>query len=175
MNLKDVVLKAYKKNWSLTNNFRVFLHLPQIENHAFEGLPFVDMGDELNMHIQNIDLPDLQASGNIEQWVVDKNRFHLGQDQPYRFTINFLDSDNLMLWRAFLSAYDLTKYNYFDNIKVVISVHKESDYDESEPLTHIITFSECIIEGVNKVPFSNEDDPSIQKFGVQFKAAKYEL
>lgn len=172
MKLHEVITKAYTKKWSYSNNFFV-----QIKVEMFSTLSqyaFILMGEELNMHITSISLPDLQAQP-IEEWQVDRYRFQLAQDLPYKLTISFIDSDDLILWRSFSEAYTRTKQSYFDNVKMEISIYKESDYDPDQPRTHLITYSEAIIESVSAVPFSNDSDQEIAKFTVSFKTQKYKL
>lgn len=172
MKLQDVITKQYQKKWSYTNNFFIQINCPGNSVHL--NREFIKYGEEINMHIQNVDLPDFTGNA-IETVVMGHYRMHVSIDQPYRLSITFLDSDNLALWKDFVRQYYDTKNEYFDRIKLEISVYKDDDFDPQGDRSHIITFKDVMIENVNKFPVSNEDDASIAKFAVAFKSNSYTL
>lgn len=171
MRLNDVIQKAYKKNWTLTSNFNV--KILQSMDSVFKDLAFMKMADEINMHIVNVSLPDITGH-SLENWQVDRYRIQIGNDQTYRFTIDFIDHNNLELWRSFLDAYMLSRDNYFDVCKLEILIYKEDDYEPDANSIPLIGFSECMIESVGKVSLSNEN-VEMSKFIISFKAQKFHI
>jgi hypothetical protein len=129
----------------------------------------MNLGDELNAHIVDVSLPDFVTSQVSEAYSVDRYRFTLGVDQPLRFTITFMDSDDMRLWRDFIKLYDSTKLNYFDDCKFEVSIYKDSDYHDDREPVHLITYTEVIIEQVNKITLNNEEEAKISRFTVSFK------
>lgn len=176
MKLRDVISKVYQKNWSYTNNFRVEIHPNGNSQLLAENLQFLNLKEELNLHIQSVEIPDFQQSQPIEEYVVDRYRIQLTADQVYRFNINFIDHNNFEIWRSFLRAYELTRENYAEVVKLEIKFFKEDemDFDGQLPSTHLVTFKDCIIENVGRISLSNEDESTLQKFAVGFKQASYD-
>lgn len=174
MRLSDAIVKAHEKNWSFTNTFSIQIHVDG--NSQLKGLQFLELKDEINMHIASVDLPDIQGT-QIEEFVVDRFRLGISADQPYRFSINFIDYNQMEIWRSFIEGYNRTKENYFDNIKLSVKIFKEPDVtlnSEEGDLVHLITFKEAMIESVGRFSLSNEDEAQIQKFSIQFKSSVYD-
>lgn len=172
MKLNEVITRAYKEKWDYTNQFSIDIN--QGAGSSLSSLAFITKGQDLAMHVVNVDIPDLQAE-QIEAWQVDRYRVQLGPDQVYRFGIQFADSNDLELWRSFAQGYQKTRDDYFDRCKMEIQIYKEPDYDPDGQRVHLITFEEQIIESVGKIPFSNESEPEIIKFNVQFKQTKFSI
>lgn len=172
MLLHEMIQQAYNTKWDYTNNF--VIQINQSPNSVQFHRTFFEIGELINLHIQNVELPDLTGQA-IEHYSIDRWNVALGPDMPYRFTITFNDSDDMRLWKSFMRQYELTKLNYFDDSKLEVSVFNASDYHEDEYGQHIVTFREAIIESVGRFPLSNEEEAKIVKFTVGFKQTRYSV
>lgn len=164
MNISDSIKQAYERQWSMINTFTV----------QFNLTPFLiekvgnSITEDINLNIISLNTPDF-VNDPIESFIANKWFIHNGRDQLYRFSITFRDQNQLELYRAFLKIYELTKYNYFDDVAFSLRISKDADWaDESEIV--LMDLNGTLIEGISNLAFSNETENQIAEFTVNFKS-----
>lgn len=166
MTLGDVVNKIITKRWTKINNFSISLNLP---GGGFRNSCKWDItDDDLNLSLKSIDTP--QYSNNpIEYFTGNEWRFNNGRDDMFRFTMTFRDYDQMKLYSSFVNMYNKAKDNYFDNIKLDITIYIESDVGVSKTL--LLTASDSIIESISQIQFDHTTENQIAEFTVNFKCS----
>ena len=168
MKMADAVTEAYNRNWSMANTFTVQLHLPTF----LEGKVGA-FGDAINLNVIKLDTPDYSNQG-IEVFVANRWIIQNGRDEMYKLSMTFRDERQMSLYRKFVTMYNATKENYFDDVKIQILVYKEKDWAEEEDLL-FGTYNNCLIESVSNVAFSNDTENQIAEFSVNFKSTDPQL
>lgn len=160
--LADAINDAYSRRWSMINTFTAEIHLPPYLSGKVG--PF---DEDINLNIVSVTTPDY-TNDPIEVFVANRWVIQNGKDSLYRFTITFRDHNQMSLYKKFMRIYNLTKENYFDDIKMNIVINKDPDWaDESDK--KIMHFWGVLVEGVSNLSFSNDTENQIAEFTVSFK------
>lgn len=166
MKLNDVVSKVYEKPWTRINNFSIELQIP---NPAFAQIIGWDVdNDDLNLSLKSIDTPQY-TNNPVEIFTGNEWRFNNGRDEMFRFTMTFRDYKQMELYSKFVKMYNVSKDNYFDNIKLNISIKLD---DEMRVLPVILlNMGDAIIENISQVQFDHTTENQIAEFSVGFKCS----
>jgi hypothetical protein len=171
MDLAKGLLKAYETKWSYVNSFRTHI---QFAGPIKRAIGWTNADEEnINLNIVSIDTPQF-SNQSIEVFVADRWKVHSGRDELYRFSITFRDQDQMKYYKKFVTAYFLQKRDYFDNVKMNISLYKDADY-WGEKEKKLYEFENTMIESVSQLQFSNNTEAQIAEFTVQFKCTTPKL
>lgn len=163
MKVSDGIKQAYQRQWSMINSFTVqFNFTPALISQV--GV----FTDDINLNIKSLNTPDF-VNDPIESFIANKWFIHNGKDQLYRFSMTFIDQNQMSLYRNFLKIYDMTKTNYFDDVAMSIIVSKDADWFNESDST-LMELSGVLVEGVSNLAFDNETENQIAEFTVSFKA-----
>lgn len=168
--MSDAIKKAYEKQWSMVNTFRVSF---EFANTAFQSRIGGAFSDDVNIHIKTFDMADLQ-NASIDTFSNNQWFIHNGRDELYRFTATFRDANNMSLYRKFALIYKETKESYFDEVKMTVRVWKEPDwYGKTEK--QILQYDGVLVEAVSNIALSNETENEIAEFTISFKATEFKI
>ncbi len=170
MKMSDGIKNAYARRWSMINTFTVQIEASE-KLRTFTGVSF---DDNVNLNIISFTTPDF-TNNPIEVFVANRWRIHNGHDSLYKFQITFRDEQQMALYKAFMSIYDFTKDQYFDDASLTITVNKDADWANESEEKEFIKLSGCLVEGVSNVSFNNTTENQIAEFTVSFKCNKYEM
>jgi hypothetical protein len=169
MKMSDAIKTAYEKKWSMVNNFKVSFLINDTLAAKIGG----SFSEDINIHIKSFESSDLQ-NNPIETFSNNQWFMHNGHDQLYRFASTFKDSDNMSLYRKFALLYKETKESYFDDVKMSVSVVKESDwYNRAEK--EIFLYEGVLVEAISNLALSNETENEIAEFTVNFRATEFKI
>ena len=171
MDLAKGLLKAYETRWSNINSFRVHIRFsPSIKNK----IKWTNQDEEnIALNIISIDTPQFQHQP-IEIFIADSWKMHTGRDELFRFSLTFRDQDQMSYYTKFVMAYMYQKGDYFDNVKMSISLFKDADYlNESEK--KLFELDNTLIESISQLQFNNTTESQIAEFTVQFKCLSPKL
>ena len=167
MDLAKGLIKAYETKWSFINSFRTHIQFsPMVKRRI--GWTNADE-ENINLNIISIDTPQF-TNQSIEVFVGNRWKIHSGRDELYRFSITFRDQDQLKYYKKFTTAYLLQKDNYFDDVKMTVSLYKDPDY-WGEREKKLYEFENVMIDSISQLQFSNQTETQIAEFTVQFKCA----
>lgn len=164
MKLSDGIIQSFARQWSMANTFTIQINIPEFlidEVGTFT--------DDINLNIISINTPDF-VNDPIESFIANKWYIHNGRDELYRFNITFRDQDQMDLYRRFLKIYEMTKYNYFNDIAMSIRISKDADWYNEEELV-LMELNGTLIEGVSNLALSNDTENQIAEFTVSFKSS----
>ena len=162
MKLSTAISEAYERKWSMANTFTV-----QIEMPPFLSGKVGIFTDDINLSIISLNTPDF-TNDPIEVFVANRWVIQNGKDALYRFSITFRDHDQMALYKKFVKIYNMTKENYFDDIKMTVYVEKDADWG-SEKDMKFSEYQGVLVESVSNVAFSNDTENQIAEFTVSFK------
>jgi len=168
MDFAKGLVKAYQTKWSYINSFNVQI------TFADQIKRFIDWDDavegrDINLNIVSLDTPQF-TNQPIEVYVGDRWKIHNGRDEMYTFTMTFRDQDQMNFYKKFLAAYLFQKTNWFDDVKMQITVWKDADY-EGETHKKLFDFNDVMIAGVSQLQFNNTTEAQIAEFNIDFKCA----
>lgn len=179
MKFSEGLIQAYKRKWAHINNFSVqFMFNERIKSGAGtndDGISWDEARDgyNINLNVISIDTPQF-TNQPIEVFVANMWKIHNGRDELYRFSMTFRDEEDMKYYKKFLRLYQITKEDYFDNIKFNVILNKDPDY-YGDVITKIFELNECIVESVSQIQFNTTTENQIAEFTVQFKCIKPEL
>lgn len=162
MKLVDAVNAAYRRKWSVQNNFTVQFILKGRVSSMLQ-----EFTDDINLSIVSIKTPDITNSG-IEQFIGGEWRIHNGHDNLFKFSITFRDYNQMELYHRFIKLYSLTKIHYFDDVAIDVILNKDPDWIEEDSIT-IMRLEDCLIDGISNLDFTNTAEAEIAEFSVDFK------
>ena len=160
--LADAINDAYNRRWAMINTFTVEIHLPWYLRGKVGSFD-----EDINLNIVSVTTPDF-TNDPIEVFVANRWVIQNGKDALYRFTITFRDHNQMSLYKKFMRIYNLTKENYFDDIKMNIVINKDPDW-ANESDKKIMHFWGVLVEGVSNLAFSNDTENQIAEFTVSLK------
>ena len=160
--LADAINDAYNRRWAMINTFTVEIHLPWYLRGKVGSFD-----EDINLNIVSVTTPDF-TNDPIEVFVANRWVIQNGKDSLYRFTITFRDHNQMSLYKKFMRIYNLTKENYFDDIKMNIVINKDPDW-ANESNKKIMHFWGVLVEGVSNISFSNDTENQIAEFTVSIK------
>ena len=160
--LADAINDAYNRRWAMINTFTVEIHLPWYLRGKVGSFD-----EDINLNIVSVTTPDF-TNDPIEVFVANRWVIQNGKDSLYRFTITFRDHNQMSLYKKFMRIYNLTKENYFDDIKMNIVINKDPDW-ANESDKKIMHFWGVLVEGVSNLAFSNDTENQIAEFTVSLK------
>lgn len=166
MRLDKAITTAYTRKWSMINTFTVDINMTAwLEDRVGK------FNEDINMSIVNFTTPDY-TNNPIEVFISNRWVVQNGRDELYRFTVTFRDYDQLSLYKKFMQIYKLTKENYFDDVKLVITLSKDDDWGSEKEPNKFATYDGVLIEGVSNIAFDNTTENQIAEFTVSFKCTK---
>lgn len=160
--LADAINDAYNRRWSMINTFTAEIHLP-----SYLRSKVGSFDEDINLNIVSVTTPDF-TNDPIEVFVANRWVIQNGKDSLYRFTITFRDHDQMSLYKKFMRIYNLTKENYFDDIKMNIVINKDPDWANESDKKFMHLWG-VLVEGVSNLSFSNDTENQIAEFTVSFK------
>lgn len=166
------VTSILNTKWSYSNTYTVQLHFAQ-KMASKIGWDEGTHGKYINEHIVSVNTPDFSNSP-IEIYTGGQFRIQNGKDELYRFSITFKDSDLMTLYRKFLIAYRRTKYWYFDDCAMSVTLTKNKDY-YGESDKKLMVLGGCLIEGVSNLDINNNNEAQVAEFTVKFKSTSPDI
>jgi len=168
MKFADSIVQAYQTNWSYSNTFSVQIQFaPKIAKYiGWE----TSTERDINLNLVSIDTPQF-SNQPIEVYVGDRWKLHVGRNEAYAFSMTFRDQDQMSYYKTFLKAYYYQQKEYFDNVKMTITLWKDADYLDEADDSILFNFEDTIISSVSQLQFNNTTEAQIAEFTVQFKCA----
>jgi hypothetical protein len=169
MNFANGLVQAYDRKWSFINSFKVEFHFDAAEG---EYLPLSSLWegvdqDKLQLNIISVNTPQF-TNTPIEIFNGNRWRIHNGRDELYRFTMTFRDSNQLELYRRWVTSYEMTRLGYFDQVKFTVILSKDADYFGEED-KKLYEYNNVMIESVSQIDFNNTTENQVAEFQVGFK------
>jgi len=165
MSFANKLIDAYNTKWSFINTFTVVFVLPT------KFSEYSDLFRDIDLHIINVDTPQF-TNQPVEVFFGNKWNIHNGRDELYRFSITFRDKNQMELYAAFVKMYHSTREDFFDNVKMTVSILKDRDWKDEDLLKSFSTYEDVIIESVSQLQFNNTTEDQIAEFTVNFKTTK---
>ena len=162
MKLSDGIKAAYERRWSMINTFSVKINMGNGLTQKIGAF-----SEDLDLNIVSLTTPDF-TNDPIESFIANRWFIHNGKDSLYRFSMTFRDYEQMSLYKKFFEIYSLTKENYFDFVKLTITVTKEGDWAGQDD-KKIFEYSGVLVEGLSNISFSNDTENQIAEFSVSFK------
>lgn len=163
LKLSDGISQAYNRQWSMINTFTVQINLTEFLINNVGAIT-----DDINLNIISLNTPDF-VNDPIESFIANKWHIHNGRDQLYRFSITFRDQKQLELYRKFLKIYELSKYNYTDDVSFSVRISKDADWADEQEIV-LMDLNGTMVEGVSNLAFSNDTENQIAEFTINFKS-----
>ena len=163
----DSVVNIMNTRWSYSNTYDIQLTFTNFMKDAIGWIDDTD-GRKINDHIVSMNTPDF-SNAPIEVYIGGQYRIQNGKDELFRFSITFRDSNQMSLYRKFLTAYRLQKHWYFDDAVISLKLTKKKDY-HNEVDRELMEIDGCLIEGVSNIDINNNNEAQVAEFTVKFKA-----
>lgn len=179
-NLQDAYNKLKNTKWSFSNSFRTAISFDNPEICYDLGLDSsvkakLEQGEE-EVYLRSTNIPGLQQTP-IQNWVNMQNVVTPSfPSDIFDIKIDFLDHDQMTIWKFFSSLFLAQKNFYPDQCKFTITVFKLPDYPTEKE--HVVAvFSDCILKGVSQVDFktSEKDSGTILEVSIDIVSPKFEL
>lgn len=166
MKLSEAVNKAYEKNWTKINNFSVHLNIKNPDFARLIGWEDDEVG--FNLSLKSIDTPQY-TNNPIEVFTGNEWRYNNGRDEMFRFTMTFRDFDQMKMYSRFVQMYNISKDNYFDNIKLGVTIYLDDEFNVNRKV--LLDVSDALIENVSQLQFDHTTENQIAEFSVGFKCS----
>lgn len=168
MKLSDVVTKIQTTKWTRANNFNIIV-FPL--NPDFASIINWDMSNEMNdlinISIIGFDTPNY-TNAEIAEFIGNEWRYHVGRDEMMSYQLTFRDSNQMQLYRKFLTAYNKQKGQYFDKIQWMIQLYNSAEKGVPDKL--LFETQTAIIESVSQLQYNHTTENQITEFSVSFKS-----
>jgi len=148
MGIHKIMSNALRADWSVTDDFQVYIHNEKLDIDGIQGFTSQDI---LNMCVINVDLPMMQGIVN-NTLVAGGWRIHAANFQPFTLTVTFRDLNGLKLRERFAKVWMDQQLEYFDDIKseVKISVGQSDVFSSNNLLISSVSQSQ-LDNGNNQV------------------------
>ena len=167
LTLHDIVQQFQEIKWTKINNFSIEMHPVNSQFANIIGFPSdSDFDKKINMSLISIDTPEY-ANADIAEFIGTSWKYHVGRDELYRFDLTFRDSEQLSLYRMFLTAYNKQKGQYANRIYFNFKVFLDEDFGVDK--TVLFETSQAMLENVSKLQFSHNTENQIAEFSIRFK------
>ena len=169
MAIKDVMQNALNTNWTLTDNFEVYMANPAAAKY-FGSLDIFK--DSIEKSLMTIDAPTL-TSAEADNILGGERRLGVRMFEAFRFTMKFRDFNGGYLRRFFEGIWMAQQYKYPKDIQSSVSINQDTGNGEFDSnIVNIFRTSNALITSVSALNFDNSST-QIAEFDVTFIANKY--
>jgi len=155
--VNDIVQKATKRNWFLTDNFEVYFHNPKIPD------PTENFGSTLQTCVINVTVPALNAAPT-DIILGGERRIGVQIFETFKYTITFRDFNSGQLRRYFEAIFISQQYEYFNDIKSTITMYTNDG-------TLLFHTEDSLITSISEFTLDNLST-QIAEFAVSFEATR---
>lgn len=167
-NLSNAYNKLKNTKWSFSNTFRcVFNFADQAKTAALNG------SDNTNeVYLVKANIPSLTASPDV-QWIDHRNFQVMNTVEIMTVNVDFLDHDQLELYRFWSKHFMDQLDDYIDNYKFSVEFIKLPDNPNEEEFT-IAVMEDCVVNNVSQLDLntSSEGSGTILTFSISFQTPK---
>lgn len=168
-NLSNAYNKLKNTKWSFSNTFRCVFNFNKMNSKTTEinGVNFAN-----EVYLVKANIPALSATPEVN-WIDHRNFQTMSTVELMAVNIEFIDHDQLELYRFWSKHFMDQLDDYIDNYKFSIEFTKLPDNPGEEEFV-IAKMEDCVVDSVTQLDFSSNSEGSgtILTFGISIKTPR---